>query len=186
MLGGEGLTDKKAILHVQHTFLYISLPLFCTTTTWNFQKLLSYTFFGGNVVRVLIHFVFTDAHFHLALVTASISHFVTATKFSCCSSNKKCLCRDVFSEETLRKRPLSLSILSCRLREVWLYLIDSSAALFREDRWTLVQNNCVSNRLRKCTTGDESPQSTLQLFLFSVFKCRFNSAFKNVLNSFSF
>ena len=25
-------------------FLYISLPLFCTTTTWNFQKLLSYTF----------------------------------------------------------------------------------------------------------------------------------------------
>ena len=28
--------------------------------------------------------------FHLALVAASISHFVTAaTKFSCCSSNKK-------------------------------------------------------------------------------------------------
>ena len=35
---------------------------------------------------------FTAAHFHLALVAASISHFVTAaTKFSCCSSNKKCL-----------------------------------------------------------------------------------------------
>ena len=33
---------------------------------------------------------FTAAHFHLALVAASISHFVTvATKFSCCSSNKK-------------------------------------------------------------------------------------------------
>ena len=30
------------------------------------------------------------AHFLLALVAASISHFVTtATKFSCCSSNKK-------------------------------------------------------------------------------------------------
>ena len=41
---------------MQHTFLYISLPLFCTTTTWNFQKLLSYTFYGGNVVRVLVHF----------------------------------------------------------------------------------------------------------------------------------
>ena len=64
-------------------FLYISLPLFCTTTTWNFQKLLSYTFYGGNVVRVLVHFFFTAAHFHLALVAASISHFVTAaTKFS--------------------------------------------------------------------------------------------------------
>ena len=28
-----GLISKKATLHVQHTFLYISLPLFCTTTT---------------------------------------------------------------------------------------------------------------------------------------------------------
>ena len=33
---------------------------------------LSYTFYGGNVVRVLVHFFFTAAHFHLALVTASI------------------------------------------------------------------------------------------------------------------
>ena len=81
-----GLISRKATLLVQHTFLYISLPLFCTTTTWNFQKLL----YGGNVVRVLVHFFFTAAHFHLALVAASISHFVTAaTKFSCCSSNKK-------------------------------------------------------------------------------------------------
>ena len=32
----------------------------------------------GNVVRVLVHFFFTAAHFHLALVTAGISHFVTA------------------------------------------------------------------------------------------------------------
>ena len=87
-----GLISKKATLHVQHTFfLCISLPLFCTTTTWNFQKLLnSHTFYGGNVVGVLVHFFFTAAHFHLALVAASISHFVTAaTKFSCCSSNKK-------------------------------------------------------------------------------------------------
>ena len=35
-------------------------------------------------------FPFTAAHFHLVLVVASISHFVTAaTKFSCCPSNKK-------------------------------------------------------------------------------------------------
>ena len=43
MLSGEGnengekttigLISKKATLHVQHTFLYISLPLFCTTTS---------------------------------------------------------------------------------------------------------------------------------------------------------
>ena len=42
--------------------------------------------------RSLVHFFFTVAHFHLALVAAYISHFVTnTTKFSCCSSNKKCL-----------------------------------------------------------------------------------------------
>ena len=56
--------SKKATLHVQHTFL------------------LSYTFYGGNVARFLLYFFFPAAHFHLALVAACISHFVTAaTKF---------------------------------------------------------------------------------------------------------
>ena len=85
-----GLINKNQLCSCSTLFLYISLPLFCTTTTWNFQKLLSYTSYGGNVVRVLVHLFFTATHFHLALVAASISHFVTAaTKFSCCSSNKK-------------------------------------------------------------------------------------------------
>ena len=70
-----GLISKKTTLHVQHTFLYISLPLFCTTTTWNFHKLLSYTLYGGNVVRVLAHFFCIAAHFHLGLVAASILIF---------------------------------------------------------------------------------------------------------------
>ena len=49
--------QKKQLISTCSTlFLYISLPLFCTTTTWNFQKLLSYTFFGGNVIRALVHF----------------------------------------------------------------------------------------------------------------------------------
>ena len=87
-----GLISKKATLHVQHTFLYIFLPLFWTTTKWSFLKLLCYTFYGGNVVRFLFHLFFIAAHFHLALMAASISHFVTATKkFSCCSYNKKYL-----------------------------------------------------------------------------------------------
>ena len=81
------LISKKTTLNVQHTFLYISLPFFCTTTTRNFQKHPSYTFYV-----FLSTFFFAAAHFHLALVAASISHFATAvTKFSCCSSNKKCL-----------------------------------------------------------------------------------------------
>ena len=53
-----GLISKKATLHVQHTFFNISLPLFCKITTWNFQKLLSSTFYGGNVARFLVHLFF--------------------------------------------------------------------------------------------------------------------------------
>ena len=101
MLSGEGKAreqwktttgpiSRKATLHVQHTFLCISLLLFCMTTMWNFQKLLSYTFYGGNVICVIVHFFFTAAHFHLALVAASISHFLTtAKKISCCFPHRK-------------------------------------------------------------------------------------------------
>ena len=32
----NGKTTKTTTLHVQHTILYVSLPLFCTITTWNF------------------------------------------------------------------------------------------------------------------------------------------------------
>ena len=61
---------------MQHNFLYIILPLFCTTTT--------------NVVRVVVHFFSLPLIF--TLVAPSISHFLTGTtKFSCCSSSKKCL-----------------------------------------------------------------------------------------------
>ena len=54
-------------------FLYISLPLSCTTTTWNFQKLPSYAFYGGSVVCVSIHFF--SQPLISTLVAASISPF---------------------------------------------------------------------------------------------------------------
>ena len=53
-----GLISKKKLCSCRVLFLYISLPLFCTTTTWNFQKLPSYTFYGGDVVSFLVHFFF--------------------------------------------------------------------------------------------------------------------------------
>ena len=65
-----GLISKKPTLHVQHTFSVHFFAWFCTTSTWN-------TFYGGNFVRVLVHFLSTVAHFHITLVNASISHFVT-------------------------------------------------------------------------------------------------------------
>ena len=54
-----GLISKKQLCTCSTLFLYISLPLlYCTITTWNFQKLLSYMFYGGNVARFLVHFFF--------------------------------------------------------------------------------------------------------------------------------
>ena len=60
MLSGEGnengektticLIGKKATLHVQHTFLYICLPLFCTTYN---MKLVFYLYF---------YFIFTPSY----------------------------------------------------------------------------------------------------------------------------
>ena len=58
-------TTTTTPLHVQHTFLYTSLKLFCTTTTRNFQKLSSYTFYGGNVECVPVRYFFATTHFHL-------------------------------------------------------------------------------------------------------------------------
>ena len=85
-----GLISKKETLHGQHTLLYISLPLFCTTRAARLQRETSRNFLEEM-------FLFTFFHCRsfspcIWLVAASISHFVTAaTKFSCCSSNKKCL-----------------------------------------------------------------------------------------------
>ena len=83
MLSGEGnensektsigLINKKATLHVQHTFfLYISLPLFFKTTTWDLKKLPSYTRF----MEEIVHFFFTAAHFHLQSATKLLRHCI--------------------------------------------------------------------------------------------------------------
>ena len=52
------ISKKSNFARVAHFFVHF-LPLFCTTTMWNFQKRFSYTFLGGNVVRVLVHFFFS-------------------------------------------------------------------------------------------------------------------------------
>ena len=74
---------------MQHTFSYISLPLFCTATMWNFKKLPGYSF-TEEMSHVFL-FIFFHCHsFSRTLVATSISYFpTTATKFSSCSSNKK-------------------------------------------------------------------------------------------------
>ena len=66
MLSGEGNENgekttigkisKKVTLHVQHTFSVHFFAVVLHDYNVNIQKLLSYTFYGGNVVRVPVHF----------------------------------------------------------------------------------------------------------------------------------
>ena len=76
MLSALGLISQKATLHVQHTsFVHFFAALFWLLT-WNFQELPKYTFYGGNVARVLVSiFFFTASDFHLALLAVSIVIF---------------------------------------------------------------------------------------------------------------
>ena len=98
MLSGEGnengekaniglIWKKKATLHVQHTFFVH----FFAVVLHDYNVKLPEASRNFLVTRFFfVHFVFTAPHFHLALVAASISYFITTvTKFSCCSSNKK-------------------------------------------------------------------------------------------------
>ena len=101
-----GLIRKKATLHSSTLFLYISLLLFCKTATWNFQKLPRYTFYGGNVGRVLVHFFFsfTVAHFH----PGGRLH-PAATKFNVVTPKKKCLLLIFLSRSNSLSRWASLA-----------------------------------------------------------------------------
>ena len=87
-----GLISKKATLHVKHTFLYISLLLFCATTTWNFQKHFMHVWRKCCTCSRSLFFSIA-AHFVLELVAASISLFTSPPqqKLYAVLSTKKCL-----------------------------------------------------------------------------------------------
>ena len=136
MLSGEGnengekttigLISKKATFYLQHTF-------FCTFLCCCFARLqrktsrnyLMVTRFMQEITYVfLFTFFFTAAHFHLGGHASSISHFLTAaTKFSCCSSNKKCiLCFLSLALALCHSQISRWASLACRLLSLFLYL----------------------------------------------------------------
>ena len=123
-----GLIRKKATLHVQACstlFLYISLMLFCTTTTWNVQKRLSYTFYGGNVARFLVHFFFTVAHFHLNLHWWPLAFLILLPplqNFHVVLPTKKCLLCFLSLALDLCRPFSRWASLACRLLSLFLCL----------------------------------------------------------------
>ena len=124
MLSGEGsqngerttigLISKKTTLHVQHCtlFLYISLPFFfCTTTTRNFQKLRSYTFYGAECRSCCCSIFFTHSFlpwWPLGFLIFSLPlknfHVVLPTNSSL--SSALALCRSFSRWNSLACRPL--------------------------------------------------------------------------------
>ena len=147
-----GLISKKTTLQLQHTFLYISLPFFCTTSTRNFQKHPSYTFYV-----FLSTFFFAAAHFHLG-GRQHFPMFLTATiKFSCFSFNEiGLLC---FLSLALALSPLSTSmqiLKSSRKKESALLLLFLSLKAREAMRFTAETRRClkckISSRL-KCRGG---------------------------------
>ena len=102
MPSGEGNTGERwkttiGLISKKNNFARAA-HFFCTFLCRCFARLQRETSRNFLVTRFMeemsyvfsFTFFFTAAHFHLVLVAASISHFLTAaTKFSCCSSNKK-------------------------------------------------------------------------------------------------
>ena len=88
MLSGEGMQRRRTVKNNKRSstcstlFLHISLPLFCTTTSETSRNFLV-TRFTEEMSYLFLFTFFTPAHFHLALVAARISHFVTAVTKKC-------------------------------------------------------------------------------------------------------
>ena len=139
------LISKKATLHVQHIFF---VHLFAVVLDDYNVKLPKTTLLHVLWRRCCTFsrsfFFFTAAHFHLALVAASISYFVTtATKFSCCSSNKKCLALDLCG-------PFSRwASLACRLLYLFLCLSLFLLLVFSVTPFKIDQNKNQKRSLDK-------------------------------------
>ena len=131
MLSGEGnagehckttigpISKKSNYSRAAHFFCTFSLPLNCTTTTWNLQKLLSYTFYGGksyvfSFTFFLLPLIFTLYWWPLAFLILSPPlqnfHVVLLTKkcLLCFLSLALDLCRPFSRWASLACRLLSL------------------------------------------------------------------------------
>ena len=127
-----------------HFFSYISLPLFCT---WRKCRTCS---------RLLF---FSAAHFHLSLVAASISHFVTAaTKFSCCSSNKK-MSHLFFISRSKSPSPF-FSLSFAGLPPTFSFSLFFSCSIFQI---------CGHDNLSKLNTLDNTDTETNSAFQFGLY-----------------
>ena len=98
-----------------------------------------------------------NAHFHLTMMAASISHFVTATKFSCCQQ-KKCLLRFFISRSKSLSPFFSLSFAG--LPPTFSFSLSFSCSIFQI---------CGHDNLSKLNTLDNTDTETIFAFHFRLY-----------------
>ena len=126
---------------------------------------MQHTFFFTFLCRTCSRSLFfTASHFHLAMVAASISHFVTATKFSCCSFNKKkYLLRFFISRSKCLSPVFSLNFAS--LPPTFSFSPSFSCSIFQIGG---------HDNLSKLNTLDDTDTETIFAFRFRLYR-RFSS-----------
>ena len=162
MLSGEGnencektttgLISKNATLHVPQTFFVHFFAVVLHDYNVKLQKFLSYTFFWRKC-RTCRSFTF----FHCRSFSPCISHVVTAaTKFSCCSFNKKSLLCFFFISRSKSLSPfLSLSFVG--LPPTFSFSLSFSCSTFQI---------CGHDYQSKLNTLDNKDTETIPLFVF--------------------
>ena len=153
-----GLISKSNFARAAHLF-------FCTFLCRCFARLQRETSRNFLVTRFMeemsyvFPFTFFSAHFHLALVAASISHFVTAaTKFSCFSSNKKMSPLFFISRSKSLSPFFSLSF-AC-LPPTFSFSLSFSCSIFEI---------CGHDNLSKLNTLDNTDTETISAFCFRLY-----------------
>ena len=105
-----GLISKKATLHVQHTFFVHFFAVVLNDYNVKLPETSKLHVLWRKCRTFSCSLFFTGAHFHLALVAASIPHFVTfASNIYILFLTKKCL----LSFSISRSRSLSLFFSLC-------------------------------------------------------------------------
>ena len=170
-LSGEGMlrwktvknnnrsNQEKQLCTCSTLFLYNSLPLFCTTTTQNFQKLLRYTFYGGNVVRVPVHFFSLPLNF--TLHWWPLAFFILSPplqNFHVVLPTKICLLCFFISRSKSLSPFFSLSFAG--LPPTFFFSLSFSCSIFQI---------CEHENLSKLNTLDNTDTETIPAFRFRLY-----------------
>ena len=162
MLSGEGIQRQKTMknnntsnqqkqLCTRSTlFFYISLPLFCGDQNLKLSETSQYVF---------LFISFHCRSFSPCIGGRSISHFVTvATKFSCCSSNKKM--SPLFFISRFKSLSPFFSLSFAGLPPTFSFSLSFSCSIFQI---------CGHDNLSKLNTLDNTDTVTISSFRFRLY-----------------